>query len=162
MRGRRPTPTALKLVAGNPGRRPLPTVDSEMRPESAIPDCPAHLKGAARLEWDRVTVLLHELGVIAEIDAGGLAMLSTQWGRYVDAEVMMEKAIIKSPNGFDVQSPWLAVSNRAQEAYKSWCSEFGLTPAARVRLVPMTSPQEELFGGDGDVPEQGTERFFSS
>jgi hypothetical protein len=38
MRGRRPKPTRLKVLTGNPGKRPL-NMD-EPQPEPAIPDCP--------------------------------------------------------------------------------------------------------------------------
>ena len=38
MRGRRPKPTRLKLLTGNPGKRPLN--DDEPQPQAAIPECP--------------------------------------------------------------------------------------------------------------------------
>jgi P27 family predicted phage terminase small subunit len=161
MRGRKPTPTHLKLIKGNPGRRPIRM--DEFRPEARIPPCPRHLKGEAKKEWLRVTKLLLQHCMVAEVDRGALAMLCTLWGRYVDAEEMIDKAkeaapasaglFVKSPNGFPIQSPWLAVSNKAIEQYKAMCSEFGLTPAARVRAVPTTT-QPQLPGfGDEDKPK---------
>lgn len=165
MRGRKPTPTHLKLVNGNPGRRPV-SLD-EFRPPAAVPDCPAHLHGEAKTEWERVTQILFTHGMVSEVDRGALAMLCTIWARYVTAELMIEKAreaapssgglFIKSPNGFPIQSPWLAVSNKAMEQYKGMCAEFGLTPAARVRVTPTTT-QLELPGME-DKPA-GSERFF--
>lgn len=165
MRGRKPTPTVLKLVAGNPGRRPV-SMD-EFRPPAVVPKCPDHLRGEARKEWDRVTSLLLEHGMISEADRGAIAMLCTMWDRYVTAETMIEKAketapgsmglFVKSPNGFPIQSPWLAVSNKAMEQYKSMCNEFGLTAAARVRVQPTTT-QMELPGMSG--APAGKERFF--
>lgn len=159
MRGRKPKPAHLKLITGNPGRRPIRM--EEFRPDAKIPPCPRHLKGEARKEWARVTRLLLEHLMVAEVDRGALAMLCTLWGRYVTAEEMIEKAreaapasaglFVKSPNGFPIQSPWLAVSNRSIEQYKSMCSEFGLTPAARVRAVP-TAVQPSLFADD-DQPQ---------
>lgn len=52
---------------------------------------------------------------------------------------------VNTPNGFPVQSPWLAISNKAIESYKILCAEFGMSPAARVRVIPQTS-QLELPG----------------
>ena len=160
MRGRKPKPAHLKLITGNPGRRPIRM--EEFRPAAKIPPCPRHLKGEARKEWSRVTNLLLEHLMVAEVDRGALAMLCTLWGRYVTAEEMIEKAretapasaglFVKSPNGFPIQSPWLAVSNRSIEQYKSMCSEFGLTPAARVRAVPTAVQQASLFD-DEDQPQ---------
>lgn len=157
MRGRKPTPTNLKLIRGNPGKRPMRM--DEFKPERGIPTCPRHLKGESRKEWKRITEELDKYGMISEVDRGALAMLCTLWGRYVAAEEMIEKAavqspgsaglFVKSPNNFPIQSPWLAVSNKAIEQYKGLCAEFGLTPAARVRAVPMTS-QVSLFPAEGE------------
>jgi P27 family predicted phage terminase small subunit len=152
MRGRKPTPTALKLIAGNPGKRKLRT--DEFRPYAEIPRAPRHLKGEALKEWRRVAGELDRYGMISAVDRGALAMLCTCWARYVAAEEMIEKAaeqapgsygmFVKTPNNFAVQSPWLAVSNKAMEQYKVFCAEFGLTPSARSRL-PTSTTQMPLF-----------------
>lgn len=156
MRGRKPTPTHLKLIRGNPGRRPIRM--DEFRPEAKIPPCPRHLKGEAKREWQRLSKLLLAHCMVSAVDRGALAMLCTLWDRYVTAEEMIETTktqtpasgglFVKSPNGFPIQSPWLAVSNRAIEQYKAMCAEFGLTPAARVRAVPTTT-QPSLFDDEG-------------
>lgn len=167
MRGRKPKPTVLKLVTGNPGRRPVST--DEFRPDAAIPECPDHLKGEAKVEWERVTKMLHAHRMISEADRGALSMLCTLWDRHVTAELMIERArdaapatgglFMKSPNGFPIQSPWLAVSSKAMEQYKSMCAEFGLTPSSRVRVSPATA-QLDLF--EEGKPVQGTSRFFKA
>jgi P27 family predicted phage terminase small subunit len=166
MRGRKPKPTHLKLVDGNPGRRPV--VSDEFRPEAEVPECPEHLSGEGRREWERVTQILFRHGMVSCADRGALAMLCTLWDRYVTAELMIERAkesapasaglFVKSPNNFPIQSPWLAVSNRAIEQYRTLCAEFGLTPASRVRVSPTTA-QMDLFGDAAKAG--GTGRFFS-
>jgi hypothetical protein len=50
MRGRRPSPTFLKLVKGNPGRRPIP--QGEPEPGGPI-ERPPKLKGKPAELWDR-------------------------------------------------------------------------------------------------------------
>lgn len=157
MRGRKPTPTVLKLIRGNPGRRKIPI--DEFQPEAAIPECPPHIIGAARDEWDRVTKLLSQ--VICEADRGALSMLCTAWGRYVEAEkqinLMAEHGVgaglfIKAPkSNYAMQSPWLAVSNRAIELHTKLCLEFGLTPSARTRVS--TNNVRPKGGGKG--PDSG-------
>lgn len=152
MQGRKPTPNHLKLLNGNPGKRPI-NLDT-FSPTAAIPRCPAVLKGEARKEWRRITRELHQYSMIAEVDRGLLAMLCTAWGRFVEAELIIEKTTVKgrsglfviTPNGFPVQSPWVAVSNKATETYKSLCAEFGLSPSARTRVAPQTTPQMNLPG----------------
>ncbi len=56
MAGRRPKPLALKLVSGNPGKRPLPT--DEPAPVSGRPWKPAGLSKVADAEWERLADLL--------------------------------------------------------------------------------------------------------
>lgn len=142
------TSTALKLTTGNAGKRSL-NFDQIFAPESAIPECPPHLTGEARKEWDRVTAELHEYKMIAVVDKGNLAMLCTSWARYVEAEKMIAKEarrkgatsglFVLTPNGYPVQSPWVAISARAIEQYRSIAADFGLSPAARARVSPQTS-----------------------
>src|SRR5436190_10759398 len=62
MRDRRPKPTRLKLLTGNPGKRPLK--EDEPRPEPAVPECPPELSPLARQEWDRLTGELDALRML--------------------------------------------------------------------------------------------------
>ena len=50
-RGRKPTPVALKIVKGNPGKRPLPDQEIEVRESKLKP--PVELEGRKAELWDR-------------------------------------------------------------------------------------------------------------
>ncbi len=50
-RGRKPKPTAIKVLEGNPGKRELNL--SEPKPEKKAPKCPAWLEPEAKREWRR-------------------------------------------------------------------------------------------------------------
>ena len=52
MAGRKPKPTALKKLEGNPGKRKLNT--KEPMPGKGMPDCPKWLFPEAKKEWERV------------------------------------------------------------------------------------------------------------
>lgn len=150
--GRKAIPTALKVIGGNPGKRPVNK--TEFRPVAATPDCPKHLRGEAKKEWMRIAEELGGYQMISAVDRGALAMLCTQWGRYVEAEEMIAEAskkdpnnhglCVASPNGHMVHSFALTASNKAIEIYHKLCSDFGLTPASRVNLAPATT-QLSLF-----------------
>jgi phage terminase small subunit len=71
MRVRRPKPTRLKLLTGNPGKRPLN--NNEPHPEVAIPDCPLELGPVAKQEWDRMAAQLGPLRMITQLDRAALA-----------------------------------------------------------------------------------------
>ena len=47
-RGRKPKPTALKVLEGNPGKRPLN--ENEPKPENKAPRCPSWLEQEAKNE----------------------------------------------------------------------------------------------------------------
>ena len=71
MRGRRPTPTRLKMLTGNPGKRRLN--EDEPRPNPNIPECPPELGPVARTEWDRLVDELAVLRMLTNLDRAALA-----------------------------------------------------------------------------------------
>ncbi len=79
MRGRKPKPTSLKLIEGNPGKRSLNK--GEPRPAIDIPTCPAHLCSAAKAEWKRLAQMLFRLRVISHLDRAVLAAYCQAYGR---------------------------------------------------------------------------------
>ncbi len=84
MRGRRPKPTGLKVISGNPGKRPLN--QHEPQPQLAIPTCPAHLTPSAKAEWKRLACELQALGILSHLDRAVLAAYCQAYGRWVGAE----------------------------------------------------------------------------
>jgi P27 family predicted phage terminase small subunit len=132
--GRKPRPTHLKVLEGNPGKRPLRK--NEPKPPPTVPHCPRHLSDEAKKEWRRVTPLLDTLGLLTQIDRAALAMYCEAWGRWVEAEDCLKRygVMVKSPSGFPMQSPYLAVANKAIEQMRGLLSEFGMSPASRTRI----------------------------
>ena len=65
-RGRKPTPTAIKVLEGNPGKRPLN--DREPKPAKKAPSCPKWLETDAKREWRRLSHKLEQLGILTEAD----------------------------------------------------------------------------------------------
>ena len=134
-RGRTPKPTLHKLLAGNPGHRPLN--DREPVPPSDLPDCPDHLQGEARAEWFRICAALRSMGLLTCADHALLEAYCVTYARWLDAEAKLKEfgTIVKSPNkGFPMTSPYLHVANSALEQLRKLAVEFGLTPASRSRI----------------------------
>jgi len=130
-----PTPTRLKLLRGNPGKRPINV--REPKPRPAIPSCPKHLNEDARKEWRRITRELHAVGLISNLDRAALAIYCDAYARWVEASDNIQQfgLILKSPNGFPIQSPYLAILNKAIEQMRAFVVEFGMTPASRSRVA---------------------------
>jgi P27 family predicted phage terminase small subunit len=133
----------LRLLEGNPGHRPLNK--NEPKPQPATPRCPRHLSAEAKSEWRRVTPLLSTLGLLSRIDRAALSMYCEAWGRWVEAEEALKKygVMVKSPNGFPMQSPYLAVANKAMEQMRGLLTEFGMSPASRTRLSVQEQSDED-------------------
>ena len=135
MRGRKPKPTVLKLIEGNPGKRRLN--DREPVPPDGMPDPPEFLDAEARAEWDRTSKVLADMGLLTKADRSALAAYCVAYSRWVQAEAQVAKygTIVKSPEeGFPMKSPYRTVADQALEAMRKLMVEFGLTPSSRSRI----------------------------
>lgn len=150
MRGRRPKPTRLKVLTGNPGKRPINA--GEPRPERAVPECPQELGPVARREWDRLGKDLGKLGLLTNLDRAALAAYCGSYSLWAEAMEAIQKygAMIKSPTGYPVQSPYVSIANRQAEIMMRIASEFGFTPASRGRIAMPMATEPTLFDLMGD------------
>jgi P27 family predicted phage terminase small subunit len=139
--GRRPKPTIIKILNGNPGKRPLN--DAEPEVVAHIPDVPYHLDDVATAEWQRVTAELHAMGMLGDIDRAALAAYCVAWSRWVQAEQQIadEGYVLTGREGGTYQNPMLAVANKAMEQMCKYAVEFGMTPSSRTRIK--VSPNAE-------------------
>jgi P27 family predicted phage terminase small subunit len=146
MRGRKPTPTALKIVRGNPGKRPLN--EREPKPARASPDdVPEWLSPEARAHWPLIAKQLRNAGILTEIDVPALA-------QYCEAFVIWRQAydrvikfglVVKAQSGFPVQSPYLSIANIQSDRMLRILTEFGCTPASRTRVTTVKPDGAEPF-----------------
>ena len=140
--GRKATPTKLKLLKGNPGKRRIN--EDEPKPPSTIPKAPKHLCKDAKKEWKRVCKTLHTIGVLTEVDRAVLAAYCTAyalWERSWRAINEMSASgklgaglMIKTTNGNMIQNPLVGTANKAAGDMVRFASELGMTPAARTKI----------------------------
>jgi len=140
MRGRKRLPTALHMLRGNPGKRPLPT--NEPTPEAlpATVDPPPWLDKVAREEWKRLAPLLADNGLLTVLDADALAMYCRAFASWREAtdKIAVEGSVLTSRNGYPVVSAWINVAAKNMITMRSLMTEFGLTPSARARVSRAT------------------------
>jgi P27 family predicted phage terminase small subunit len=150
MRGRRPKPTRLKVLSGNPGKRPLNS--DEPKPEIAIPDCPPELGPLAQKEWQRLAGELISLRILTNLDRAALAAYCGAYALWAEATENIQKfgTMVKSPSGYPIQSPYVAIANRQAEIMMRIASEFGFTPASRSRIATPRDDTPDLFSHDFD------------
>lgn len=137
MKGRKPKPTILKMIEGNPGKRALNT--NEPQPSRDMPEVPDFLSEEAQAEWDRVTPELHRLGLLTVVDRAALAAYCSAWGNFYAAQKVVNQAgpggaVYKSDSGCIRAIPHVAMANEAMSQIRAFCTEFGLSPSARGRM----------------------------
>jgi len=149
--GRKPKPTHLKLVKGNPGKRKINK--SEPKPDLAQPSPPAFLNDDAKVEWGRVIDTLFNVGLMTEIDRGALAAYCQAYGRWAQAERALARMaakdelnsalMIKTSNGNAIQNPLVGIANKAKSDMVRYAVEFGMTPSARSRVEAKPNAKDE-------------------
>lgn len=154
--GRKPTPTALKLVKGNPGKRAVNKKEAKV--DLAQPTPPAFLCDDGKVEWGRVIDKLYSAGLMTELDRAVLAAYCQSYGRWAQAERalarMAEKdplnsaLMVKTTNGNAVQNPLVGTANKAQADMVRYALEFGMSPSSRskVNATPDDHKKDALAG----------------
>jgi P27 family predicted phage terminase small subunit len=145
MRGRKPEPTALKILRGNPGKRPLPKEEPKLPLASA--DCPRHLTGEARKKWvEKAPILVHQ-GVLTVGDLDIFERYCQLWSRIRK----LERRIARM--GYEAgRKMGLVIDLRdSEKEFRALAVELGQTPSARsrVKAAPSGVPDETegfLFG----------------
>lgn len=156
-RGRKPLPTHLKLVKGNPGKRP--TNKNEPKAPAGRPSCPAHASDKARETWGYVCGLLEDMGILATVDAVAIEMLCEAYADFVAAADELKslgsdyyETVTKEGSVMYRAHPALAKKQDADRRLRGWLAEFGMTPSARSRVK---------LGGDADKTEDAEKKYFA-
>jgi P27 family predicted phage terminase small subunit len=146
LRGPAPKPTALKILAGNPGHRPINA--AEPKPDPSMPSCPKWLTKEAKAEWRRVARRLHDAGVLTSVDRAVLATYCQAWARWCEAEQMIEQHGQTATNdkGVSYLSPWLMASSMASKDVMQAAAKLGMTPSDRARLTATGTPDATKGG----------------
>jgi phage terminase small subunit len=116
-KGRRPEPTELKRLRGNPGKRRLN--DSEPKSPSSLGPAPKWMSAEAKDRWKLVGQQLLNVGVLTELDHTLLEVLCVTY------------------------SQWRNGDKGAARELRMQLVEFGMTPSSRSKLVVSSDKQEQ-------------------
>lgn len=155
-RGPKPKPTALKLIAGNPGKRPLPTNEPKPKQSNRVPSPPTELGKKAAAEWRRVAKELHDLGVLTRIDTKALANYCQAYDDMLTARGLLQNWNMLNPDQINVQRsltgvvkthPYVQQIREARLDMMRFAAEFGLTPSSRSRVSVKGADQSNEWEG---------------
>ena len=133
--GRKPKPTAIKILEGNPGKRRLN--DKEPRPDKKAPSCPKWLEAEAKREWRRLARKMELMGILTEVDMAAFAGYCQAYARWKEAEEFISQhgTIVRTPSGYWQQVPQVSIAQTYLKVMNRFAEQFGLTPASRSRII---------------------------
>jgi P27 family predicted phage terminase small subunit len=153
--GRPRKPTALKLIAGNPGGRALNGFEPEPPLLNDL-DPAEHLSPRSAAVWREIAPMLRQLGVLTVADRIPLEMLCDQVADYrLSRQMHGDELVVASSKGTEMLSQWLVAAQMCAKRAHALMACFGMDPVARAKV--MTNPQGDLFGGGAGDPAS---RFF--
>lgn len=140
LRGPPPKPTALRLLEGNPARRPLNGQEPQPRKLATV-EPPADLPDEGKAVFTALSRELIACGLMTAVDVEPFyryVKLLLEY-RHADREVGGKYVIpIKDKDGrlsYFLPNPWLSVRDKAMDRLLRLEKEFGMTPSSRVRMV---------------------------
>lgn len=144
-RGRKPKPTAVKQLQGNPGKRPINR--HEPWPEGKAKKPRGLVPRVAKL-WDEMAGPLEGLGLLTDLDAAAFRMMLQHYQFALEAarQVLEEGLTRRDENGVERRHPSLQAWRENSVAFRAYAEQFGMTPSARARLGP--APTGQLALGD--------------
>jgi P27 family predicted phage terminase small subunit len=152
----RPKPTYMKLLEGNPGKRPLN--EHEPIPVKGIPSIPEWLKAFpfAVQEWDREAAILDRMGAITEAEEGLLAIRC-----YLASQIQQVAMDLEKEGRVAYTQKMDSLGNEVMEAktnpkavqlpkliteYRLHGSLLGLDQPSRAKMVINTGPKSKFDG----------------
>jgi P27 family predicted phage terminase small subunit len=142
MRGRKPQPTALKILRGNPGQGRL---HAEPHAGPLDPAYPPELEGdpLARAEWHRITPALILVGQVTATDRAVLVAYCRAWStwRMLDAQAAAAPILDRRANGSSMANPTLVLAQQASALLLRHAEALGLTPSSRSRVHATPAPK---------------------
>lgn len=124
----------MKLAAGNPGKGPINHQEPQGEPISIHP--PEWLSDYAKESWNELVAALHPMGILYRSDYFGLMELAMALGLMREAyeNVKRDGNTVPTAEG-EKLNPEVNALNQAMRNVKSLISEYGMTPAARTKVI---------------------------
>ncbi len=144
MKGRKPKPSHLKVISGNPGKRPIP--ENPQPKTLSLDEKPPNWIGKYGQElWEARAPELIELGILTKADRPMFEILCCTWNMFREAlEIMNREGLsVKDERGLPRKNPIWTLYNSAAKDFSKLAQEFGMTPVSRQRLDVRASVQGE-------------------
>jgi P27 family predicted phage terminase small subunit len=139
MRGKLPTPRDLRVLRGNPGRRPIPPESPRYAGLALEPEDPPELRGnvAAIAEYRRLGPRLAATGHVTECDRAAFLAYCYAWGQFVEATAAAsgQPLTITTVRGAVQVNRVHERVDRTFKVFLRIAVDLGLTPSSRSRVT---------------------------
>lgn len=152
-RGPKPKPAHLKILGGNPGKRPI---EQSMELPAETPSAPACLDAEARREWSRICKALAPSRILTQADRAALASYCSSWSLFASATktLAVEGIVSEGSMGQKVPHPLCRVLSDSVSQMVRLGDRLGLSPVSRKSLgvTPESEPskREQFLNGADD------------
>lgn len=163
MRGRKPTPTLLRALHGNPRKHALPA--GEPKPVGDLAEAPEWLSDDQRANWSYA--LEHAPpGLLKRIDQSILAVWAVavdlhrqaakaQAGVGLIVRVKTKATIGRDDPGVPTASPYINILNQQAKIILKAADELGFSPVARPRTIADAATPGANFGSGARTRADG-------
>ena len=83
----------------------------------------------------------------SEKDFAGYCQAYARW-REAEEFITQHGSIFKTPSGYVQQVPQVSIAQQSLKIMQSFCTEFGLTPACRARIIAAGGGPEDSLADD--------------
>lgn len=138
-RGRKPKPTKLHVLRGNPGKKKNLGAHEPEPSQPATLEPPAWLRDEAKRVWFQLATEFSAQGILTASDVPALANFCVSY-----ADLMIAEQKLQAEGDmiwFDTKSgrikkenPWVYVKARAQQQCDKWAAQFGIGASYRAKL----------------------------
>ena len=144
----------MKLREGNPGKRKL-NDDAPKPPQVACLEPPTYLGRYGKEEWRRIATELQSQDLLTSWDWSAFATYCEAYDTWRKAQNHIRRNgwVMVTPKGYEQQSPWVAILQKARKDIVTIGGLLGLNPADRGRL--------SLKGASPDGMSEA-DRFFAN
>lgn len=136
MRGRKQTPTALRVLRGNPGRRPFNP--DEPQPDELAAEVPEVLTDAdARAEWTRAIVPAIRIGQVTAADrtlAIAHCELWATWRSQIADAAKHPHVIAAGKHRYPLPNPARVMANKTLHLLAQVDEKLGFSPTSRAKV----------------------------
>ena len=134
--GRRPKPTAKKLLAGNPGKRALNKSEPDFELVLNI-DCPDWMGDNGRMLWETVAPQLCKERILAATDIQNLEVYCSAYDQFrmAQADIAQNGVTVSGAMGGVIKNPAATALKEATAMMASYGGMLGLDPSSRQRMM---------------------------